>query len=260
MDGTEAIAPPVLDRPAYLARIAADAALLAAAAAKAGPDAAIPTCPGWTMRELVHHQGEVHRWATAMVRDGLVKPADLPGDFLGPLPDDDQLVAWFEAGAGALIGALDGAPADLNCFTFLADAPPPVLFWSRRQTHETGMHRVDAESAGGSITPFLPPFAADGIDEMLTGFVPRKHTPLHADPPITLAVALTDVDRHWHLTISEGAGVTVREARSADCTVSGSASDVYLALWNRQGVEALTIDGDPSVLETFRDNVKVKWS
>ena len=190
----------------------------------------------------------------------LAKPSELPEDFLGSLPDDDRLVAWFEAGVGALVDVLAAAPDDAQCFTFLADAPAPVLFWSRRQTHETAMHRVDAESATGTITPVLPVYAADGIDEMLTGFVPRKHTPLHADPPVTLAVSLTDAERNWHLTISEGPGVTVREPRPADCTVSGSASDVYLALWNRQGIDPLSIDGDPAVLEMFRDNVKVKWS
>jgi uncharacterized protein (TIGR03083 family) len=195
-----------------------------------------------------------------MVRDGLLKPNELADDFLGPLPDDEHLVPWFEAGTANLIETLRAAPADVQCFTFLADAPAPVMFWSRRQTHETAMHRVDAESATGTITPLLPHYAADGIDEMLTGFVPRKHTPLHADPPVTLAVRLADDDACWHLTIREGPGMTVREDRAADCVVSGKASDVYLALWNRQGIEPLTIEGDASVLEMFRDNVKIRWS
>ena len=260
MDGTTANTTPDLDRAAYLSRIAADGELFAAAASAAGPGAAIPTCPGWTMRELVLHQGEVHRWATSMVRDGLSKPSELPDDFLGPLPDNEHLVPWFEAGAATLIETLRAAPDDVQCFTFLADAPAPVMFWSRRQSHETAMHRVDAQSATGSITPLVPEYAADGIDEMLTGFVPRKHVPLHAEPPVTLAVRLTDAAGTWHLTISAGPGVTVREDRPGDCTISGSASDVYLALWNRQGVEPLTIEGDASVIEMFRDNVKVRWS
>ena len=95
---------------------------------------------------------------------------------------------------------------------------------------------------------------------MLTGFVPRKHTPLHADPSVTLAVRLTDADGSWHLTISDGLPVTVREQRPADCTVTGAASDIYLALWNRKGVDALDIEGDPAVLEMFRENVRVRWS
>ena len=34
----------------------------------AGADAPVPTCPGWTVRDLLAHQGMVHRWATAVVR------------------------------------------------------------------------------------------------------------------------------------------------------------------------------------------------
>jgi uncharacterized protein (TIGR03083 family) len=260
MNDVDMGANPAMDRPAYLQRISIDTRLLAAAASAAGPDATIPTCPDWSIRELVHHQGEVHRWATAIVTGGLAKPSAVPDDFLGQLPSDDRLLPWFEDGSRILIDALRAAPESLECFTFLSDPPPAVVFWARRQTHETGMHRVDAQSATGSITPFEPQFGADGIDEMLTGFVPRKHVPLHADPPRTLAVSLTDAPGNWHLTISEGTGVTLREPAPADCTVRGTASDVYLALWNRQGVEPLTIDGDASVLEMFRENVTVRWS
>ena len=260
MDATTTNSAGSITRDAYLSRMGIDVGLFAAAARAVGPDAKVPTCPEWTMRELLLHQGEVHRWAGAVVRNRVTKLSDQADDYLGPLPDDDQLVAWFESGAADLIATLRAAPADVQCATFLADPPPPVLFWSRRQTHETAMHRVDAESATGTITPFVPEFAADGIDEMLAGFVPRKHTPLHADPPVTLAVRLADAHGAWHLTISDAPPATVREGRPADCIVSGSASDVYLALWNRQGVESLDIEGDPAVLELFRENVRVRWS
>ncbi|HEU0237988.1 MAG TPA: maleylpyruvate isomerase N-terminal domain-containing protein, partial [Micromonosporaceae bacterium] len=38
------------------------------AAAKAGPDAPVPTCPAWDVTKLVTHQGMVHRWAAANLR------------------------------------------------------------------------------------------------------------------------------------------------------------------------------------------------
>ena len=37
-------------------------------ARKAGLDAPVPTAPEWTVRDLVVHQGMVHRWAAAHVR------------------------------------------------------------------------------------------------------------------------------------------------------------------------------------------------
>ena len=54
--------------------------------------------------------------------------------------------------------------------------------------------------------------------------------------------------------------MTERVTRTADCSISGRASDVYLALWNRQDVSALTVEGDRAVLDAFRDNVKIRWS
>lgn len=44
--------------------------LLADAAEQAGPDAEVPTCPGWHVRDLLRHTGMVHRWATAFVAEG----------------------------------------------------------------------------------------------------------------------------------------------------------------------------------------------
>lgn len=46
----------------------------------------------------------------------------------------------------------------------------------------------------------------------------------------------------------------------ADCMVRGSAADLYLALWNRAGPEALVVEGDTDVLGLFLDTVQVRWS
>ncbi len=45
----------------------------------------VPACGSWRLRDLVHHLGEVHRWAAAAaLGDGTVPPEDVP-----PLPPDD---------------------------------------------------------------------------------------------------------------------------------------------------------------------------
>jgi len=41
---------------------------LRVAAAEAGLDAKVPTCPAWDVTKLVVHQGMVHRWAAANLR------------------------------------------------------------------------------------------------------------------------------------------------------------------------------------------------
>ena len=45
-----------------------EGALLADAATDVDPDAAVRTVPDLTLRELVHHVGGIHRWATATIR------------------------------------------------------------------------------------------------------------------------------------------------------------------------------------------------
>ncbi len=251
------------DRVGHLESLEREGRLLATAARDAGPDAVVPTCPGWTVRDLVLHQGEVHRWATIVVRDALPKPSAVPADHLGALPDDDHLIEWFATGHARLLAALRAAPDDLDAFRFLAEAPPAATFWARRQAHETEVHRVDAESALGTLTPIEPHRAADGVDELLTGFIPRPHMRLRTDSPRTLAIVLTDHPGAWHLAFGDGPVATTRGHRAgqapADCTVQGTAADVHLALWNRRGTEPLDITGDAGVLHRFREQVQITW-
>jgi uncharacterized protein (TIGR03083 family) len=137
-----------LDLNSYLAILESESRELAAAAEEAGLDAPVPTCPGWTINDLVLHVGEVHRWATAAVASKATKLGEVPGDSLGPLPDRAGTIDWFCSGAIALRDTLAEADPTVEYAAFLVDPPAPrLLFWARRQTLETSMHRVDAESA-----------------------------------------------------------------------------------------------------------------
>jgi uncharacterized protein (TIGR03083 family) len=240
-------------------------ALMVAAASAAGPNVAVATCPDWTVRDLVRHMGGVHRWATGYVRDRRTEVWNVDlDDVVGSWPADDALGAWLGEGCAALVDALAAAPADLECWSFLP-APSPLAMWARRQAHETAIHRVDAElAAGRTPSAVSTDFAADGADELLTCFVPRRSGRLRADSPTALRVACTDDDASWLLRI-DTEGVTTspgspRDDDEAACTVRGSAADVYLALWNRTGAETLSVEGDRDVLALFSDAVQVRWA
>ena len=128
-------------------------------------------------------------------------------EVVGTGPADDDLAGWLGQGCADLVAALAAAPDDLQCWTFLA-APSPRAMWARRQAHETAIHRVDAQLAAGiPVTACTPAFAADGIDELLVLFVPRRGSKLRADPPASLAVRCTDVDASWLLRMDPD-GVT----------------------------------------------------
>ncbi len=47
----------------YLDAIRTNATALVDAADAAGLDAPVPTCPEWTVADLLGHIGRVHRWA-----------------------------------------------------------------------------------------------------------------------------------------------------------------------------------------------------
>lgn len=253
-----------MDVAGFVDALAGEGPLMADAVAAAGPDAPVPTCPDWTVRELVHHTGGVHRWAATTVRTASPEPVDGDlGRLVGGWPADDGLVDWFLEGHAGLVDALRSAPADVRCYTFLA-APSPLAMWSRRQLHETTIHRVDAESAAGRRTDPRVDVAADGIDELLTAFVTRPSSRFRLDPPRTIAVEATDAGpgsgSGWTMTVSPDPIATERRADpGADVVVRGRAADLYLWLWNRAGTEALDVAGDRSLLDAWRDNVQVRW-
>jgi uncharacterized protein (TIGR03083 family) len=249
----------------HIDAVDAEGKQMASAVAQAAADAPVPTCPEWLLRDLVHHQGGVHRWATAYVAGAKGEASDI--DFesaVGPRPGDGDLVEWFRDGHAALVSALRAASPELRCWTFLP-APSPLAMWSRRQAHETAIHRVDAElTAGLPPAPVTAAFGADGIDEMLTLFVPRRKGDPRADPARTLSVRCDDDPARWRVTIgTEGvqteAGRGNGPADEADCVVRGSASDLYHALWNRIPTEQVSVEGQPAALDLLLNRSIVRW-
>lgn len=245
----------------HIESLAGEGRLLAEAAREAGPDAPVPTCPGWQVRNLLRHTTMVHRWATAFVTEGHRTYHPDGGE---PDLDGDELLDWFVEGHGLLVEALRAAPADLECWAFLP-APSPLAFWARRQAHETRIHRVDAESArGGAMTPVAAPYAVDGIDELLTGFHARPRSRVRTGIPRTMRLRALDEDAVWTVRLSADPPQTVRgaaaEAEPSDCEVSGTAAELCLALWNRLPLSSLVVGGDREVAALWTENSGVTWS
>lgn len=235
--------------------LASEGALLTAAVERGDPGATVPTCPNWTLRDLVNHIGGIHRWATRVVSERSAGPIDETLEAIaGGWPDQQDLAAWFRAGHLLLVDALRSAPEDLDCWAFLR-APSPLAFWARRQLHETTIHRVDAELTSGPISEVPTAHAADGIDELLTCFLPRRSSRLRPDAPRTISVQPTDADVAWLVTAGPDGATTERVAGDGDVIVRGAASDLYRLLWNRRAVDGLDVTGDASLLDLWRTSV-----
>jgi uncharacterized protein (TIGR03083 family) len=232
-----------------------------AAIERGAPDARVPSCPDFALRDLVHHTSGVQRWATRIVRERLTMPlADELEIVAGGWPGDEDLAAWFRAGHVLLVDALRSTPDDAEIWAFLRTAPNGRGFWARRQLHETTIHRVDAELASGVVSPIPVEVATDGVDELLTGFLPRKSSRLRPQTTVTIAVQPTDADAAWLVTAGPDGATTERTKADADVVVQGPAADLYLLVWNRRGLAGLDVIGDPSLLDLWRSSVQVTWS
>lgn len=233
-----------------------------------GSAADVPTCPEWTTRELTAHLGMVHRWATHIIANRVI---DSP-DFTPKPAPEDGLTEWLAAGSAALTDALEQAPDDLQALVFLKGAPAPKDFWARRQAHETTIHGVDSLAARLGRLPTtkeadLPmAVALDGLDELLTGFLPRRSSELRAESPLTFVVAPTDAEVGWTIRLSDDPPVTTRggdpsgstTADPVDAVMTGSAASLYLGLMNRG--DEIAVTGEPELLGVWRDKVRIRWS
>ncbi len=254
--------PTRLQLPRHLEELAAAGERLGSLAEAAGSRAPVPTCPAWTIDELVAHQGTVHRWAAANLRgdDANALPSQTTS-----LAEQSEILSWYRSGLRSLLAVFDEVEDDLEAMVFLHDAPAARPFWARRQAHETTIHAVDALAAvlgrfptseeadvGGDL-------AVDGIDELLCGFVPRPGGKVRSDEPFTVAVRPTDADRSWVLTISTDPVVVELDVeRATDATFSGTAAQLYLGLWNRG--DEITASGRPAVIDQWRQQQRVRWS
>lgn len=237
----------------WIAAVGGQGERLAAAAERSGLDTPVPTCPDWVVRDLLLHTGGVHRWATTFVAEARSEPAPFaaPDDIA-----DDGLVSWFRDGVTGLVDVLTAAPADLDCWQFMRTAPSGPMFWARRQAHETAIHSVDAEAAAGLSSPVPSSLAADGVDEILCGFLPRNRR-LHAEEERSVLVSATDTGDNWLIRYGPDrpSGSRVEAACEADSAIAGTAAELYLSLWNRRPWHGLTTDEE--LAELWVDKVRI---
>jgi uncharacterized protein (TIGR03083 family) len=251
----------------YLGALRREGDLLAEAAAEAGLDAPVPTCPGWQVRELVQHIGVTHRWAAANVAEPEGRQVRLKDLLTEPVPDGEELVPWLRAGYAALHDTLAAAPPGRPCWAFVETADP-LGFWARRQAHETAIHRADAVFAlAGPVQPSHgTALAADGVAEVFDTMLPRRQARAEkagtrlSDRERSVTVHVADTgDRWWARVTPDGVEVAhgADAARKAGCTVEGTAQELYLALWNRADLAELKVDGDAEVVQWWRERVRI---
>jgi uncharacterized protein (TIGR03083 family) len=245
-----------MDLTEHIAFLRTNGMLLADAAEVTGLEPQVPSCPEWTVRDLVRHTGRVHRWALSHVALALTEVSSESVQW----PDDDaELLPWFREGHALLLQTLEEADPELLCFTFLPGGLSGTRFWARRQAHETAVHRVDAQLVTGLASPEPAEFAVDGIDEILHGFFARRPSRLGSPKPLSFTLVSTDTTDAWSVTIDAEGATTVDGSGSSPTRVYGSAFELYLLLWNRRELAGLETQGDLAGLEHWRSHARVTF-
>lgn len=224
----------------WIATLDREAALLSAAA-RHDPAAPVVTCPGWDVDDLLRHVGSCYRLVEVLVREGRTEAPDA-ASFQAPTgPSLDH----FEANRAAMVETLRHADPAQPVWSWTDDRT--VGFWMRRMVHETVVHRVDAELATGQRSPVDPALAADGVEEALTLFLPRRWARSDEPGGPTLHLHATDVDGEWLVRFGDRS-VTVEHGHAkGDAAVRGPAGDLLLWLWGRAGLDELEVFGDAGV-------------
>jgi uncharacterized protein (TIGR03083 family) len=228
----------------YLEAIEEESAALAASARR-NLGARVPSCPDWSMQDLVGHIGRVQRFWGEMAERAFEDPSDTQNH--SP-PEGIDVVEWFEESARNLLSALDGSDLDRSMWSW--SRVKTVSFVPRRMAQETAMHRWDAQNAVGDPADIAGDLAVDGIDELLFVFLPAG-APLEEPQGSSVHIHTTDSAGEW-LAILEGEPVVTREHAKGDVALRGPSSDVLLFLWGRIEPSALEIHGDPATLDQLR--------
>ena len=222
------------------------------AAEQADPAIPVPTCPGWTVADLVKHHGTTHRWIEHIVRRRAQERIWSREVDLG-LPDDEaHYPAWLATGVGPLLATLREIDPDTPLWTWGADRH--ARFWPRRLLHEAAIHCADAELALGGTPRIEPDTAVDGVDEFLAN-LPYAHwvAPRLRQLPgdgATLHLHATDCDGEWMITIGADGFTWSRGHGKGTVAVRATASDLMLLVYGRLQAsdERLTVYGDQRLL------------
>lgn len=218
------------------------------------PGARVPTCPDWTLRDLVAHVGRAHRWAAELVR---TRSQELTGGPSGiPLDGFEPWRGWLLEGAELLVAAAEEAGPDVTLWSFVGPRPP--AFWLRRMLNDTSVHQADAAATTGGAFAIAPDLAADAIDEallMLSGPWAEKARPQLAElrgDGQTIAWRATDHPSAAWLVTRAPDGVTWRRSPAeGDANVSASLPDLLRVLSRRLPPDdpAVTVTGDRPLLD-----------
>ena len=222
--------------------------------------APVPSCPGWTIADLVWHLTSVQHFWGAIAENLLEDPSEVSE---ADRVDDALLAIAFQSASHRLIEAVRRHPPTARCWTW--DDDEGTIGWvARRQHHEAAIHRVDLEQATGVDAVLDDESALDGIDEMidvqLDGFPEWgrfESGRIVEIAPVGSHSRFVDVGEFFGSSPTTGTSYDGPAARRAtpgpaEAKVSGPAPIIDMWMWGRTGIDRLDVTGDEKLVAQLR--------
>lgn len=240
----------------WIGVLRAEGPAFAAAITEAPPETPVLSCPGWTVTDLARHLGGVYHWVHSFAGSG----ATTPPERRRPVepPTDVAPLEFWRQGYDKLMQLFDGLDPEAPAWNW-APQPKRAGFWPRRMAHETAVHRWDAQLAVAAGEPIEAKLAADGISEVLDTWLPAGRRKTTGQWHGVVHLSASDAAQDWYLRL-RGEGVALldtatildHDERRARVEVTGTASDLLLALWGRISFDTLGVSGDRTLLDGLR--------
>ncbi|MFD7022030.1 maleylpyruvate isomerase N-terminal domain-containing protein [Promicromonospora sukumoe] len=221
---------------------------LAESAAAAGPDAAVPTAPEWTVTDLVAHVGQTQHWTAEIIERRVTDPADMPTDVPDLPGDPDRWPEWLAESAVRVASAFSDEALDAQIFNAAGDDRSGARFWLINVLNEAVVHGFDGAGAAHLLAAAdLPEIDAGVAAELISHHLAMLTSPTWAmlRPESAQAIQGTGQTLRWLATdTGDGNGAWFverrpdgatweRENRPADVTVTGPAGTLLLTLTRR---------------------------
>lgn len=241
---------------------------LAESATAAGPDAAVPTLPQWTITELVEHVGQTQHWVAEIIERRITDPTQLPTQMAVLPTDPSEWQVWLSQSAQRVADACSDDALDAPVFNAAGDERSGARFWMSSMLNEAVVHGFDAANAAGRPGDVDADIAAALISNHLTMLTSPTWEMQRSES--AHAIRGTGQTLQWLATDADEAGAWFVQRRpdevtwqpgiqQADVTVAGPARSLLMTLTRRlplTGREAtdISVDGDTDLAQHWLDN------